>query len=116
MLRDILACPVCHATLEGVMRSACGREYRDDGVLDLTPVPPPDAAVEARWETWEQLQANGDRVYRDDPVNNPSVGEREDTRAFGAFSELEGMRILDVGCGPQTRLPTVVASSSASIR
>jgi SAM-dependent methyltransferase len=102
MLRDLLACPVCHGALDGVVCTACGREYRDDGVLDLTPIPPPDPAVASRWHVWEQLQANGERVYGDDPDHNLSVGDREDARAFGVFSELEG-RVLDVGCGPQAR-------------
>lgn len=100
-LSDILACPVCRGRLDGVECDACGRSYDSrDGVLDLTPVPPPDAEVLERWGVWEALQANGASAYETDPPNNLSVGEREDVRAFARFAQLEG-RVLDVGCGPQ---------------
>jgi SAM-dependent methyltransferase len=100
-LTDILACPACHGRLDGVKCTACGRSYGSlDGVLDLTPVPPPDDEVLERWNLWEALQANGESAYEIDPPNNLSVGEREDVRAFARFAQLEG-RVLDVGCGPQ---------------
>jgi SAM-dependent methyltransferase len=109
MLRDILACPVCHAPLTGVVCTACGREYRDDGVLDLTPIPPPHPEIAGRWHVWERLQANGEAIYRDAPQDNLSVGARDDARAFGAFCELDG-RVLDVGCGPQA-MPSYAADA-----
>jgi SAM-dependent methyltransferase len=100
-LSDILACPACHGRLDGVDCAACGRSYAArDGVLDLTPVPPPDAEVLERWDLWEALQANGASAYEIDPPNNLSLGEREDVRAFADFAQLQG-RVLDVGCGPQ---------------
>jgi len=100
-LADILACPTCHGALDGVVCTGCGRSYASrDGVLDLTPVPPPDAEVLERWDLWEALQANGESAYEIDPPNNLSLGEREDVRAFARFAQLEG-RVLDVGCGPQ---------------
>ena len=99
MLTDIV-CPVCHGSLtEGECRG-CGRSYALDGVPDLTPMPPPDPDVRARWSLWERLQANGERSYEIDPPSSLSVGQREDARAFARFSDLEG-RVLDVGCGPQ---------------
>ena len=100
-LSEILACPVCRAALDGIDCTGCGRSYAARaGVLDLTPVPPPDEEVLARWGLWEALQANGASAYERDPPNNLSLGEREDVRAFAQFAHLEG-RVLDVGCGPQ---------------
>jgi SAM-dependent methyltransferase len=100
-LEDLLACPVCHAELRELTCTGCGREFAlERGVPDLTPVPPPDAEVQARWSLWEALQANGERAYELDPPSSLSVGEREDASAFAAFARLEGI-VLDVGCGPQ---------------
>jgi len=102
-LERLLACPVCHGALDGLACTACGRAYREDrGVPDLTPLPPPDEDVSSRWALWEQLQANGERSYADDPALSLSVGEREDAAAFAGFARLEGA-VLDVGCGPQAR-------------
>ncbi len=100
---DVLfACPVCHGRLNDLACTACGRSYsRERGVPDFTPVPPPDAEVQALWGVWEALQANGEHAYEADPPANLSVGEREDAAAFKAFAHLEGT-VLDVGCGPQT--------------
>ncbi len=96
------ACPVCHAALDGVTCTSCGRAYSRDGdVYDFTPVPPPDAEVQARWGLWEVLQANGEKAYEIDPPSSLSVGEREDASAFASFAGLSGT-VLDVGCGPQT--------------
>ncbi len=101
VLSEILACPVCHGALDGTACTACERAFgQDGGVLDLTPVPPPDDEVLARWKLWEALQVNGERAYVTDPPSNLSVGERADARAFAAFAQLDG-RVLDVGCGPQ---------------
>ena len=55
MLAEILGCPVCHATVADARCTACGRSYPNG---DYTPVPPPDADVQAKWGLWEQLQAN----------------------------------------------------------
>ena len=100
-LSTILVCPVCHGPLDGVDCARCGRAYgAQEGVMDLTPVPPPDDEVLERWDLWEALQANGASAYERDPPNNLSLGEREDVRAFARFAQLEG-RVLDVGCGPQ---------------
>ncbi len=113
-LHDILACPVCHAALDGVQCTDCGRSYSArDGVLDLTPVPPPDGEVRDRWGLWEALQANGEQAYEIDPPSSLSVGEREDVRAFARFAQLEG-RVLDVGCGPQA-LPSYAADMTGEL-
>lgn len=116
-LHEILACPVCHAALDGVDCGDCGdcgRSYSThDGVLDFTPVPPPDGEVQGRWGLWEALQANGEEAYTIDPPSSLSIGEREDVRAFARFAQLEG-RVLDVGCGPQT-LPSYAAEMTGEL-
>jgi SAM-dependent methyltransferase len=95
MLAEILGCPVCHATLADARCTACGRACPDG---DHTP----DNGLKPTWGLWEQPLANGAEVYDGDPVNNLSVGDRKDARAFAEFSRLTG-RVLDVGCGPQAR-------------
>jgi SAM-dependent methyltransferase len=113
-LEKILACPVCRGALDGVVCTDCGREYRSvGGVLDLTPMPPPDGEVGDRWGLWEALQANGEQAYEIDPPSSLSVGEREDVRAFARFAQLEG-RVLDVGCGPQP-LPSYAAQMDGEL-
>ena len=113
-LSEILACPVCRGSLVGVTCGGCGRTYLiHDGVLDLTPVPPPDAEVRDRWGLWEALQANGEHAYTADPLANLSVGEREDVRAFARFAQLQGA-VLDIGCGPQA-LPSYGAGIAGEL-
>jgi len=108
MLSELLVCPVCRGTLDDVRCSDCGRGYRRArGVLDLTPIPPPDDEVQDRWGLWEALQANGEQAYDIDPPSSLSVGDRDDVRAFARFAQLDG-RVLDVGCGPQA-LPSYAA-------
>ena len=98
----IVVCPVCHAPLRDAACPRCARIYSiDDGVLNLTPIPPPDPRVQARWALWEQLQANGETAYRLDPPSSLSVGDRADAKAFAAFADLRGV-VLDIGCGVQT--------------
>lgn len=113
-LAEILACPVCHGALHGVVCADCGRSFDASAqVLDLTPVPPPDAAVRERWALWEALQANGERAYEIDPPSSLSVGERPDVLAFARFAQLDG-RVLDVGCGPQA-LPSYAAGMAGEL-
>ena len=108
MLSELLVCPVCHGTLDDLLCRDCDRSYRSTrGVLDLTPIPPPDGEVQARWGLWEALQANGEQAYDIDPPSSLSVGDRDDVRAFARFAQLDG-RVLDVGCGPQP-LPSYAA-------
>jgi SAM-dependent methyltransferase len=71
-------------------------------VVDFTPRPLPDSAVEARRPLWEEVERNGLVGYEADPEHNLSVTEREVTVAFGRFARLAGL-VLDVGCGPQAR-------------
>lgn len=100
-LGQILACPVCHGSLSGTRCVTCGRSFkRSDGLLDLTPLPPPDGDVQRAWDRWEKLQENGLRAYEADPASSLSVGVRPDAAAFQRFCDLRG-RVLDVGCGPQ---------------
>jgi SAM-dependent methyltransferase len=115
-LAGVVACPRCHAPLDlpalpgEPSCASCGATYRwDDGVADLTPLPPPPGLVADRWALWEQLQANGARAYDALPDASLSIGRRTDVRLFGAFAELEG-RVLDVGCGPQ-ELPSYGAAA-----
>lgn len=111
MLSEFLVCPVCHGTLDDRLCSDCGRSYAGPGgVLDLTPIPPPDREVQERWGLWEALQANGEQAYDIDPPSSLSVGDRDDVRAFARFAQLDG-HVLDVGCGPQT-LPSYAAGMS----
>jgi SAM-dependent methyltransferase len=49
---------------------------------------------------WEQLQANGEVSYEEEPESNLGVGERADCLAFSRFCRFDGL-VLDVGCGPQ---------------
>lgn len=113
-LSETLACPVCRGMLDDVACRDCGRTYSaHDGVLDLTPVPPPHAEVRSRWGLWEALQTNGAFAYERDPPSSLSVGEREDVRAFARFAQLEG-RVLDIGCGPQV-LPSYADGMSGHL-
>lgn len=108
-LKDLIVCSICHGDLplDGIARdgsgacSRCGRRYRyQQGVYDMTPVPPPDDVLKTRWATWQKLQDNGLLSYTRAPEFNLSVGQREDALAFQAFSQPSGL-ILDIGCGPQ---------------
>jgi len=105
VLAEILVCPLCHAALDQATCTGCGHVYAvEDGALNLTPIPPPDPRVQARWGLWEQLQVNGRQAYEIDPPSSLSVGERADAEAFADFSDLQGV-VLDVGSGVQA-LPT----------
>jgi SAM-dependent methyltransferase len=106
---DLLVCGVCHGALQETSGSevlgctSCGREYRRrEGAPDLTPVPPPDDVLQAKWGLWEELQANGEHSYNADPDANLSVGDRDDAALFAEFCGLRGV-VLDFGCGPQAR-------------
>jgi len=105
VLAEFVVCPLCHAPLDGVRCTGCSRVFAvDDGAPNLTPIPPPDERVRARWALWEELQANGMEAYATDPPSSLSVGQRPDAEAFAAFCELRGL-VLDVGCGIQA-MPT----------
>lgn len=107
LLRDVLACPVCHRALVvgdgGAACTGCGRRYGRDGegVIDFLPDPVPDADVAEQWPLWEQLEHNGSVAYEQDPQNNLSIGPRADYQAFAEWARLDGL-VLDVGCGPQS--------------
>jgi SAM-dependent methyltransferase len=105
VLAELIVCPVCHASLDGVTCAGCSNVYAiDDGVPNLTPIPPPEERVRARWALWEELQANGTEAYEIDPPSSLSVGRRPDAEAFATFCDLRGL-VLDIGCGVQG-LPT----------
>jgi SAM-dependent methyltransferase len=113
-LEELLACPICHGPLDELSCPRCARAFgRERGVPDFTPVPAPHAEVQARWQLWEALQANGEQAYEIDPPSSLSVGERDDVRAFAAFAQLEGT-VLDVGCGPQA-LPSYAAGMAGDL-
>jgi SAM-dependent methyltransferase len=105
---DLIACPVCHAALEpshsGALCPDCGRDYHGGHGIDLTPVPPPDPEVMARWALWEKLQANFSAAAAAVPEHSLSVTVRPDADAFASFCGFAGT-VLDVGCGTQP-LPT----------
>src|SRR6266536_1498700 len=109
IIDNLLVCPVCRSELMlsqitdmgRVSCSQCQRTYSfENGVYDLTPVPPPDKEVLDKWSLWEQLQENGSIAYTAAPEMSLSVGTRDDAKAFGDFSKLSGL-VLDIGCGPQ---------------
>ena len=101
VLAEIIVCPLCHASLDGVTCRSCRHVYAmSDGALNLTPRTPSDPRVQARWILWEQLQSNGERAYQADPQLHLSVRERRDARLFAEFADLQGL-VLDVGCGVQ---------------
>jgi SAM-dependent methyltransferase len=99
-------CSVCHTQLQdpdaaGVSCPSCGRTFPNrDGVVDFTPIPPPDSDVQERWPLWEQLQHNFVVAATEIPEHSLSLGNRPDARAFAEFSNLEG-DVLDIGCGTQ---------------
>jgi SAM-dependent methyltransferase len=104
-VEDLVVCGVCQGELRelaaGPSCERCNRAYRRRaGVPDLTPIPPPDETMRSKWSLWEELQANGELSYRDEPEASLSVGDRDDVARFGVFCELSGL-VLDVGCGPQ---------------
>src|SRR5450759_987052 len=105
---DLIACPVCHSPLEpagsGLRCSTCNRDYVGGHGVDLTPVPPPDAEVQAKWPLWEKLQANFVAAATAVPEHSLSVTARPDADAFAEFCDFAGT-VLDVGCGTQ-ELPT----------
>lgn len=105
---DLLACPVCGGPLDVLGRTPrcarCDREFKRAEWLDLTPIPPPDAEVLAKWPLWEALQANFVAAAAAVPEHSLSVTARPDADAFQTFCAFSGT-VLDVGCGPQT-LPT----------
>ncbi len=113
-LDELLVCPVCHTDLtfdlsgqasQGSCR-VCGRRFlSQNNVFDLTPVPPPDSDVAEMWHIWENLQNNGLVAYEQDPEHNLSVGKRQDVKAFAEFCNLSGLT-LDIGCGPQSSIPS----------
>lgn len=117
VLDTLLACPICHAELPlpelRQMGSGkcpgCARQFGlEKGILNLTPVPPPDADVLATWTLWQKLQRNGLISYEQDPLHNLSLGDRKDAEAFARFCKLSGL-VLDVGCGPQRGKPSYAA-------
>jgi SAM-dependent methyltransferase len=121
-LNDLIVCSVCHADLplsildgqSEVGCPACGRRYAvDRGVLDMTPLPPPNEFLISRWSSWQKLQDNGMLSYTSAPEFNLSIGNRKDACAFRDFSKPSGL-ILDIGCGPQVR-PTYLPEGGAVV-
>jgi ubiquinone/menaquinone biosynthesis C-methylase UbiE len=72
VLAEIIVCPLCHASLDGVTCRSCRHVYAmSDGALNQA-----------------------------DPQLHLSVRERRDARLFAEFADLQGL-VLDVGCGVQ---------------
>jgi SAM-dependent methyltransferase len=113
VLSDLIVCPVCHGELHAAGGRAqcegCGRSYSTDPHLDLTPVPPPDERVLAKWPLWEHLQRNFVAAVSSAPDASLSLTARPDVEAFAAFCDFSGV-VLDVGCGTQ-RLPSYADTS-----
>lgn len=113
-LDQLLICPVCQSELdinslrqhgEGECHTCKYRFSFENGVYDLTPIPPPHDDVARMWHTWEELQKNGSISYEQDPEHNLSIGMRDDASAFAAFCCPSGLT-LDIGCGPQRQIPS----------
>jgi len=110
MLEKMLVCPVCHTELPLTKIRAkgkgscisCRRAFTyHNGVYDMTPMPPPDDDVLAKWALWEKLQANGLISYQMAPEASCSIAGRADVAAWKKFLNLKpGSYVLDVGCGP----------------
>jgi len=124
-LSDLLVCAVCHGNLplkgatdlageEQIECAQCGRSYTcKAGVYNMTPLPPPDDEVKAKWDTWEKLQENGLLSYTEAPEFNLSIGVREDVQAFKEFAQPSGLT-LDIGCGPQA-YPSYLSEGSTVV-
>jgi SAM-dependent methyltransferase len=104
---DLVVCPVCRTDLaqteSGWHCASCRRVFSGDP-LDLTPIPPPDEELAAKWDLWERLQANFLSAAMAVPEHSLSVTERPDASAFATFCAMSGT-VLDIGCGTQA-LPT----------
>ncbi len=105
---DLIACPLCYSSLEptdtGLCCSACNHDFAGYHSVNFTPIPPPDAEVQAKWPLWEKLQANFLAAATAMPEHSLSVTIRPDVEAFAQFCDFAGT-VLDVGCGTQS-LPT----------
>ena len=104
-IEDRLVCPLTKSELEiseKVARARDGSLYERVANGDYWDFLPEIEGTD--WDVWNHLQANGQVSYREDPVNNLGVGERDDFKAFADFCQFHGL-VLDVGCGPQ-KCPT----------
>lgn len=101
---DWLVCPVTKNPLhiEGEMLSSGICHYPKDTTHGFWNFMPTVTGLFPKeiWETWEELQANGQVGYQKEPTRNLGVGPRQDFNSFADFCELRGL-VLDVGCGPQ---------------
>jgi ubiquinone/menaquinone biosynthesis C-methylase UbiE len=102
-MNEALACPICNnqLDLEKVCCPSCHYQFKlSDGIFDFTPIPPPKL-IEPLWDTWVQLQKNGEKAYTEWAEASLSIGLTEVEKAFGSYADLKG-NVLDVGCGPQS--------------
>lgn len=103
-LNEIIGCPACKEPLHlaiGVDARCrqCGSTFPWVGTFwDF--VLPGFRGQASVWETWDQMQLNGQISYENDPDHNLGVGARGDYLAFGKFCDFSGL-VLDIGCGPQ---------------
>ena len=100
---SILACPVCNNQLNinEINCPSCKYQFKlNNGFYDFTPIPPPEL-IKPLWNTWEELQKNGEKAYTEWAEASLSIGLTDVEKAFGSFADLKG-NVLDVGCGPQS--------------
>ena len=110
---NILVCPVCNSQLNlaEINCPSCKYQFRmNDGFYDFTPIPPPEL-IKPLWNTWEELQKNGEKAYNEWAEASLSIGLTDVEKAFGKFADLNG-NVLDVGCGPQNYPGYATADSS----
>jgi len=93
-IEKLLVCPLCHSDLplveirkhgKGSCRS-CGYVFTyENGIYDLTPIPPPDSDVLNKWSLWEKLQSNALISYQVVPEASCSIAGRADVEAWKQF-------------------------------
>jgi SAM-dependent methyltransferase len=116
-IKDILVCPVTHASLHREQQDSCeflvanNRRYPVvNGVPNMVPTPPPKQLVQ-QWRTWEQLQRQGATTYEMAPLLNLANREDDEPKKFANFMQANGLT-LDVGCGPQEMKPAYISDAA----
>jgi ubiquinone/menaquinone biosynthesis C-methylase UbiE len=91
---------------------SCQKTYVvQNNSYNLLPSKPP-SDLESLWDTWGQLQDNGQKSYTAAPSLN-LTGLDELGKRFSAFIQANGV-LLDVGCGPQFSIPNYIDVSRLS--
>ncbi len=75
----------------------------------MVPTPPPEPLLQ-QWETWQQLQRQGEATYEMAPQLNLANEEDNEPGEFANFMQANGLT-LDVGCGPQATKPVYISNA-----